>query len=165
MTLVRDLMAQDVLSLSPDMPLAEAARALSERQVSAAPVCSADGRVVGVLSTTDVAESFGAGADHTVADAMTMEVLWATADWPVEQAVHRMVFEGVHRLVVLDGSGHLAGIISAMDVLRHLAGFPRHELRVMAVAPPPASPAREGASAGPAPAQGPAPADSATRRS
>jgi CBS domain-containing protein len=47
-----------------------------------------------------------------------------------------MAFEGLHRLVVLDERSHLAGIITAMDVLREMAGFGRKAtMRVIAVAP------------------------------
>lgn len=137
MALVRDIMEQDVLCLSPDMPLEDAARRLADRQVGAAPVCTREGRVIGVLSKTDVTECFGA-ADQapTVRDAMTADVLSIAPDSPIDAAIRLMAFEGVHRLVVLDADHHLAGVVSSMDVLRHLAGFPRREERVIAVAPP-----------------------------
>ena len=48
-----------------------------------------------------------------------------------------MVFEGVHRLVVLDKDCRLVGIITSMDILRDLAGFGRRTTkREIAVAPP-----------------------------
>jgi predicted transcriptional regulator len=47
-----------------------------------------------------------------------------------------MAFEGVHRLLVVDEAEHLVGIVTSMDVLRELAGFPRPQDRVVAVAPP-----------------------------
>ena len=137
MVLVRDIMELNVLCLPPDATLAAAAEALAERQVGAAPVCSAEGRVVGVLSKTDIAEFFGpAGEARTVREAMTPDVLSVASESPMETAIHTMAFEGVHRLLVIDADGHLAGIVSAMDVLRQLAGFPRRDDRVIAVAPP-----------------------------
>ncbi len=145
MALVRDIMETNVLCLSPDMPLEEAARALAERQVGAAPVCTPEGRVIGVLSKTDITELFGpAGEARRVREAMTEEVLSVPPEAPIETAIRAMAFEGVHRLAVLDAGGRLAGIVSAMDVLRQLAGFPRRDERVVAVAPqedrPPADP-------------------------
>ncbi len=47
-----------------------------------------------------------------------------------------MAFERVHRLVVLDADQRLAGVVGSMQVPRHLAGFPRRDERVVAVAPP-----------------------------
>ncbi len=50
---VRDIMTRDVLTLAPDVLLADAAELLTSRHVSGAPVISG-GRVVGVLSATDI---------------------------------------------------------------------------------------------------------------
>jgi CBS domain-containing protein len=134
---VRDLMTENVLWFSTEMPLLDAAQELSQRQVSAAPVCSPDGKVVGVLSKSDLVDVFGLAArESLVGDAMTPTALSVAADSPIEDAIRAMAFEGVHRLVVLDAEGRLEGVVSAMDVLRHLAGFPRRDERVMAVAPP-----------------------------
>jgi CBS domain-containing protein len=48
-----DVMSQNLLRLTEDMPLREVARLLLQRQVSGAPVVDADGRCVGILSATD----------------------------------------------------------------------------------------------------------------
>jgi CBS domain-containing protein len=54
-TLMRDIMARDVLTLDPDQSLREAVNALSGREVSGAPVVSG-GKLVGVISTSDILE-------------------------------------------------------------------------------------------------------------
>jgi CBS domain-containing protein len=48
-----DLMTRDVVRLSEEMPLRDAARLLLRNQIGGAPVVDAQGRCVGVLSTTD----------------------------------------------------------------------------------------------------------------
>jgi CBS domain-containing protein len=53
MLLVRNLMTPDVFTVSPELSLRDAIAELSARHVSGAPVV-VDGRVVGVLSTSDV---------------------------------------------------------------------------------------------------------------
>lgn len=50
---VRDIMSQDVVTLSPDMSLREAIEILADEQISGAPVV-AGGAVVGVVSASDV---------------------------------------------------------------------------------------------------------------
>ena len=50
---VSDLMVADVVTVGPDEPLGEAARAMLERKVGSLPVV-ADGRVVGILTETDM---------------------------------------------------------------------------------------------------------------
>lgn len=126
---VAHVMERDVLWLPEDMPLERAAQELVARRVIGAPVCARDGAVVGVVSIGDILELFGALGDvASVQDAMTSEVLSVREDDPIERAVERMAFDGVHRLVVVDGDGRFAGSVTSMDVLRELArghpGFP-----------------------------------------
>jgi predicted transcriptional regulator len=134
---VRTIMEPDVVWVPVDMPLDRAAAILAEHQIGGAAVCTKQGKVVGVVTKTDLTEAFGsANEDRVVADAMTAEVLAVSADDPIERAVHLMVFEGVHRLFVVDWEGGLVGVITSMDVLRELAGIPRRSHRVIAIAPP-----------------------------
>ncbi len=126
---VAHVMDRDVLWLPEDMPLERAAQELVARRAMGAPVCTRDGAVVGVVSIGDIVELFGALGDvASVRDAMTSEVLSVCEDDPIERAVERMAFDGVHRLVVVDGDGRFAGSVTSMDVLRELArghpGFP-----------------------------------------
>jgi predicted transcriptional regulator len=137
MTTVREIMEPNVFWLPDDMPLGKAAEALADRQIGGAPVCARDGRIVGMLSKTDLTESYGPANDaRLVRDAMTPEILAVSPEAPMQRAIELMAFEGVHRVLVLDGD-RLAGIVTSMDVLRALAGFPRRSPRVIAVAPPP----------------------------
>jgi predicted transcriptional regulator len=134
---VRDIMEPDVFWLAADAPLTRAAEALAERQISGAPVCEPSGEIVGMFTKTELAEYYGAAHEtRLVRDVMTPTVVSVHPDDDIERAVSLMAFEGVHRLLVL-GDGRLEGIVTSMDVLRELAGFPRREHRVIAVAPPP----------------------------
>jgi predicted transcriptional regulator len=133
---VREIMEPNVVWLPEDMPLKQAAEVLSERQIGGGPVCARDGKVVGMVSKTDLTEYYGSANEaRLVRDVMTPETLAVDPEAPVERAIELMAFEGVHRLLVLDGES-LAGIVTSMDVLRALAGFPRRGLRSVAVAPP-----------------------------
>jgi len=55
-----------------------------------------------------------------VHDIMTPVVFSVTPDSPASRVVEEMVALKVHRLFVVDRSGVLVGVISALDVLRHL---------------------------------------------
>jgi predicted transcriptional regulator len=134
---VRDIMEPDVFWLAADAPLTRAVEALAERQISGAPVCDASGKIVGMFTKTDLADYYGSAHEaRVVGEVMTPTVVSIHPDDEMERAVKLMAFEGVHRLLVLDGD-RLEGIVTSMDVLRELAGFPRREHRVIAVAPPP----------------------------
>ena len=69
-----------------------------------------------------------------VGDIMVPYLLAVSQQAPIALAAALMAYEGVHRLLVLDDSNEMAGIVSALDVLRWLAqltGFclPRYTQR------------------------------------
>jgi predicted transcriptional regulator len=134
---VRAVMETNVFWIAADTPLERAAQALAERQISGAPVTARDGRIIGMISKTDLTDFYGPAHELRLAcDVMTPELLAVKPDEPLQRAVQLMAFEGVHRLLVLDEQDRLLGIVTSMDVLRELAGYPRQTARVEAVAPP-----------------------------
>ncbi|HEV3258262.1 MAG TPA: CBS domain-containing protein [Gemmataceae bacterium] len=58
--------------------------------------------------------------DTQVRDIMTPVVFSVAPMYPAARVVEDMVALKVHRLFVIDGDGVLVGVISALDVLRHL---------------------------------------------
>src|SRR5215471_13940796 len=119
---IADIMTRDVFTLAPDQPADEAADALAARVVSGAPVRDAKGRIVGVLSRSDLSdpERRPQGTPRTVGDLMTPGMLALRDSDLAMNAVRLMVREEVHRIIVLDDDGELAGIVTPSDVLRAL---------------------------------------------
>jgi IMP dehydrogenase len=127
--LVRDVMQTQVITLSPEQSLREAMHVLAAHDISGAPVCDALGRVSGVFSKTDAIETCLLGGwDKTVRDVMMPMVFSVGSDESMQAAVDLMAFEGVHRLVVLNENKELAGILTPMDVLQHLAHVDRKSI-------------------------------------
>jgi IMP dehydrogenase len=119
---VKDVMSKNVLTVPFSATLGQAAQLLHDARVGGAPVVDARGRVLGILSKTDLADPRHAnGSDAPVADAMTRVVFGVREEDALKWAVRLMVDEHVHRVVVSDASGHLVGIVTAMDVLRTIA--------------------------------------------
>lgn len=120
---VRDIMTRRVVALGADRPLEAATWLFATEHVSGAPVRDPDGRVIGILSKTDLvdpmrrAQRAGTRAG-TVGEAMTPAVYAVRPGDPVIEAARIMLAREVHRVVVLDEDGDLAGILTAMDVLR-----------------------------------------------
>jgi CBS domain-containing protein len=103
------------VSVVADAPIEQAARLLVEGEIGAVPVVDASRRVVGILTSGDLADSARAG---TVQDSMTREVVCVAPDEPLERAAQLMSQRRVKRLPVVDSDGRLLGVLSSVDVLR-----------------------------------------------
>jgi len=141
-------MTPNPLSIRESATVREAVAFLIDRGISGAPVIDEAGRPVGVLSQTDLLIHDREAVEHLAApevdcgsplprkwwDEFQIEKVDAT---PVSELMTPAVFSvsmhasawsvveemrelNVHRLFVIDGKGVLVGVVTAMDVLRHL---------------------------------------------
>jgi CBS domain-containing protein len=127
---VADLMRTDVKTVDIDATVADAITILADAHVSALPVTDARGKVVGVLSTTDIlctlAETSEPDArervlDETpVRDIMTPRSRVTAPDADVLDAAKQMLELEVHRLFV-ERDGRLVGVISQTDIVAAVA--------------------------------------------
>jgi CBS domain-containing protein len=141
-----EVMTPNPVSIRDTATLEEAVAFLVDTGYSAAPVIDEAGRPVGVLSRTDIVVYdrerlalppsgpwYFESADLTprqgppsqapqlrVADLMTPAVFSVAPQTPLGKAADQMVSLNVHRLFVVDQGGVLVGVISALDLLRHL---------------------------------------------
>ena len=147
---VADIMTREVVTLSPDSTVAEAARRFTESRISGAPVVDGEGHLVGMLTEGDLLPRpkrlgvsrlhlpalfgehlggqsldalFDRSRDRPIEEVMETEVVSTHPDETVGEAASRMAGHGVKRLPVLDGE-RLVGILSRQDVLRVLADGP-----------------------------------------
>ncbi len=127
---VADLMQTNLQTVAPDSTVADAIVLLSESHVSGVPVVDPAGRVLGVLTTTDVlnaaAETAGAEererlfGETRVEEIMTPRPLTIAPDTDVKEAAQQMLYLEIHRLFV-EEHGHLVGVISQSDIVRAVA--------------------------------------------
>jgi len=144
-TTVADVMTRDIYAVAPDTSVSTAARLLTQRRITGAPVVESTGRPIGVVTLADLVESERAnstehgyplfyriaegeftvlGDDRTpaggkVSDRMSPFVLSIESTASLVEAANRMVSEAVHRLLVMD-AGTLVGIVTMTDLLRGL---------------------------------------------
>jgi CBS domain-containing protein len=139
-----DLMNPKVLAVREDMTLRELAAYLIHHQITGAPVEDGGGRLVGVVSTVDIAEAMladpgeagpegpegpeklgeGDEADEPylpeddvlVRDIMTPAIESVPEDATVSEVASRMLDSHVHRLLVTR-DGRPVGIITTSDLL------------------------------------------------
>ena len=135
---VSDLMTKDVVTVSPETSVRDAAALLVEHRISGVPVVTPKGEVVGVLSEADILVKAGGSTSRsrllgwlldpdigledkiraeTVSEAMSSPPVVVTPTRSVHEAARLMVSETVNRLPVVDG-GNLVGILTRADVVR-----------------------------------------------
>jgi len=129
----KDIMTTEVITVTPATPLVEFARLCAEDRISGAPVCQVDGKLVGIVSKTDLVEHIldedprwaaqqhrGSGGDEPreVQDIMRDDVLTVAPSTPVHEVARLMAEDRVHRAVVVDRE-RVAGVITSLDMLKH----------------------------------------------
>jgi CBS-domain-containing membrane protein len=149
MTMVREVMSTNVVTLRPDQGVAEAADILAADRIGAAPVVDAGGKLVGLLRDEDLIVSeanvhvptaisfLGAdfvlpsalhrfeselkkAAGSTVGDVMSIDFATVGPDETLEALATLMHDRDVTHVPVVDGDA-LVGIVARGDLVRHLA--------------------------------------------
>lgn len=122
-TTVRDVMTEAVMFLNASQTQDEAWEHLRKHGVSGAPVLGHGGKLVGMVTRADLADPRrrAPATSATVADAMTRVAYAVRASDPVMSAVRLMLGQHIHRAVVVNDDGTIAGIVAPMDILEALS--------------------------------------------
>jgi CBS domain-containing protein len=146
---VAEVMTTDLVTVSPDTSLQEAIQILAERKISGLPVVDAQGKLVGIISETDLTwQTTGvdtppyvmfldsviylqnpAKHNQEVHKALGQTVGDAMSDRPTTIKEHQLVREAarimhekkVRRLPVVNDQSELVGIITQGDVIQMMA--------------------------------------------
>lgn len=117
---VRDGMSTVILTIGPRHTLRTASRLMATRRVGAAVVLHPDTYGIGIITERDILAAVGAGLDPDTEYAehhLTTDVVFATPDWPLEQAAATMSRGGFRHLIVLEDD-EVVGMISVRDIVR-----------------------------------------------
>ncbi|MSP48301.1 MAG: CBS domain-containing protein [Alphaproteobacteria bacterium] len=120
-----DVMSQPLVTIAPERTLADAARLLTERRISALVVLGGDGRPDGIITERDltrvVAAEGSGGLDAPVRRIMSSPTVTARADDFVYVAIGRLDRLGYRHLVVVAPDGRAIGMVTARSLLRQRA--------------------------------------------
>ena len=122
---VRDIMTTGVVTVRPDTPGRAVAAMFGEHRVSGFPVTDGAGKVVGVVTETDLValvagrrrRGHGTTGEATAGDLMSRPAVTVGPGELVKTAARLMHKRRLQRLPVVDAAGRLAGIVSRSDVL------------------------------------------------
>jgi CBS domain-containing protein len=144
----RDLMTSEVITVTPETPVAEIAKILSERHISGVPVVDAAGKLCGIVSEADLVVRaarphfpryipflegviFLENPAHyerevqkmlavTAADIMTPKVVTAPPTASMEELATLMAEHNINRVVITEHD-RVVGIVTRGDIVRNLA--------------------------------------------
>jgi len=125
---IRDIMEKNVVTIEDDKTALDAARLISEKDVSFL-VIMKNNIPIGVLSESDFVKRLAAddkkASEVIVSEIMSSNFRWVEPETEIEDAIQKMLNNNVRRLVNLDNN-KLAGVITQTD----LTGFLRDKLLV-----------------------------------
>lgn len=114
-----EVMKDDLVTVSPDDTAMDAARLMRDENVGFLPVCDETGTVLGTLTDRDLSVrvlAAGLASDTPVSDVMTDEVISVSPDADLREAEKLMQQHHKSRMLCIDDSGKLCGVISLSDV-------------------------------------------------
>jgi len=116
---------KNIYSITAETTVHDAARYLRERQVRAVGVLDGTGKLVGVISQSDISDKVAAEnkcpAWMRVGEVMTTDLITVSPEMPFEDGLRLMEKHGIYHLLVVDDKGSYRGMISVTDLLQLIA--------------------------------------------
>lgn len=144
-----DIMRTEVATVTPDMTVEELGRLFIEKDISGAPVVSAEGKLLGIVTENDlisrnkrlhiptvlrlfdafiplegskaVEEEIRKIGAQSVSDICVTKVITISEDTPIEEIATIMSEKRLHLLPVLK-EGRLVGIVGKREMIKSIAG-------------------------------------------
>ena len=114
--LANDIMTKKVITVSPTTSVKDLAKTLTKNKVSGTPVADKNGKLLGIVSRTDVVAKRG----EKVKDIMSKDIISVNEETPVEEIANLFTTHKINRVPVLRGK-KLVGIVSRADIVRAIA--------------------------------------------
>ena len=117
---IRSVMTANPTCCSPETTLQEAARMMRDNDCGQIPVVGTDRRPVGVITDRDIAvRAVAEGHDparSSVAQYLSAPAATISADQTLDECAELMEHRQIRRVIVVDGQGAVAGIVSQADI-------------------------------------------------
>ncbi|HBB32984.1 MAG TPA: phosphoribulokinase [Cyanobacteria bacterium UBA8803] len=143
---VADVMTHDPIVVEPQTPIKEAMKIIAERRISGLPVVDTAGKLVGVISETDLLwqetgveppvyivfldsviylenparydQELHKALGQTVGEVMSRDPISVKPDQPLRKAAKLMQEKSIRRLAVTNDEGKVIGILTPADIVR-----------------------------------------------
>lgn len=115
----------EVYSIREDKTVLEAAQYLRTKEVRSAGVVNSGGRLVGVISQSDISDKIAAEnkcpAWVKVSEVMSRDLLTVSPEMSLEESLKLMEQNNVYHLCIVENPGGFRGMLSVSDFLRVMA--------------------------------------------
>lgn len=154
--LARDVMVSPVITVSENATVRDVAKTLLDKRISAVPVMNGKGKIVGIVTESDLMHRAEAGTErrrswwlqafqgdlaeandyvksHTrrISDVMTREVVAAAPETPLHEVAALLEEHQVKRVPIVNKDGDLVGIVSRANLIQAVAtARPKLELHL-----------------------------------
>ncbi len=144
--IAKDMMTKKVITVGPGMTVKELAGLLTEKSIGGAPVVDADGKLVGVVTESDLVvkdarlhyptylhlldgfiywpssvakfnEEFKKALGATVGDIMANDIATASEDATVEDLATLMIEKDIGLIPIIDSDGKVIGVVTKHDIV------------------------------------------------
>ncbi len=118
---VRDIIKdrKEIYCISNQTTAAEAARFLKDRGIRATGVCNLSGKIVGVVSQSDISDKVVAEnyrpSEVNVSSIASANLIKVTEETEISHALTVLQTNGVYHLIVEDAEGTFLGMVSMRD--------------------------------------------------
>lgn len=132
---VSEIMTTNLITAGPDETIKDVILKMRKKNVSGLPVVDKNNKVLGTFSETDVAKALPDILNEAqyiplvdvreltsepIKRVMDMPSISIGADTEIEEAAKIVLEQYRHRLPVVDGAGHLIGMVTLGDILKAL---------------------------------------------
>ena len=146
---VAEVMSRDPITVKPQTALNEAIKIMAEKKISGLPVVDGEGKLIGVLSETDLMwqetgvdpppyimildsiiylqnparheKEIHKALGQTVGEVMSDKPIAISPDKSLREAARLMHNKKIRRLPAIDSEGKVVGILTRGDIIRNMA--------------------------------------------
>ena len=139
---VKDIMTREIVTVTPETSIKEAAQNLLTHRISGLPVVNNENKLVGIVTEADFLNAIGIPSHHpthslwhtlqlmfthrpnaletprTVADIMKADVVTIQADQTLHEVIDLMKRHSIKRIVVTDATNQVEGMITRSNLVR-----------------------------------------------
>lgn len=127
---IKRVMSEPLITIKDDGSIKEAAEIMGKNQVSSLPVVDDEGKIVGIITSTDLIRAFHENMEGIVKNEslMTKDVVTADRYHTISHLIELMDTGGLSRIVIVDGKKPI-GLVTSTDISFIILSDPKRGIK------------------------------------